>query len=158
MHTNVPLSRHTLSALWLSQRPLSETEAELVVPQMRPGVGRKLAPRECERITAKAGAAYQTHTRTDTAPAPRLEVMTMRKEIAQWNPSHWTDTKLRRFLKHVRRESVLAMSDLVGPYQAGLLGAELLARLYDLQNAALLAAAGVKTLGDGGSDDSQPKA
>ena len=150
------------------------------MPQMWAGVGRKLASRECERITAEAGAAYQNHYTTATAPAPRLAVMcmkradlgarapnprprrkrvpAMRKEITQWVPSRWTSRKLSRFLKHAIREAMLATTDLIGPYEGALIGAELLAKLKDIRSAALLRLAGVKTLGDGGADDSQSKA
>jgi len=78
----------------------------------------------------------------------------MRKEITQWAPSRWKSAKINRFMKHVRREAVLAMTGLVGPYDGALLGAELLALLNDLRSSALLRLAGVKTLGDGGADDS----
>jgi hypothetical protein len=75
----------------------------------------------------------------------------MRKEIAQWNPSHWSIRKLRIYTRDVRRHAILACTDLVGPYNGAVIGAELLGKLQEIRSSALLRAAGIKTLSDGGA-------
>ncbi len=117
---------------------------------MRTGVGRILRCYSVGGDCARAGTTPKARYGEQAAPAPRLEVRRMRKEIIQWAPSRWTSRKLSRFMKHVLREAVLATTDLVGPYEGALIGAEVLAQLKDIRSAALLRLAGVKTIGQGG--------
>lgn len=75
----------------------------------------------------------------------------MKREISQWNPSRWSMAKLRIYTRDVKRHAILSCTDILGPYDGALAGAELLARLQELRSAVLLRAAGIKTIGDGGA-------
>ncbi len=74
----------------------------------------------------------------------------MRKEITQWNPSHWTQQKARRFRNHVMDYTIASLTELLGDYNGTLAFAGLRGKLAGEESARRLADAGVKTIGQKG--------
>ena len=143
-----------------------------MVPQMRTGVGRILRCQGLGGEQARAGTTPKARYGEQAAPAPRLEVMrmkradlgarapnrrprrkrvpAMRKENTRWNPSHWTQQKARRFRNHAMDYTIESLRELLGDYNGTLAFAELRGKLADEESARHFADAGVKTLRQGG--------
>jgi len=69
------------------------------------------------------------------------------KEEARWYPAHWKEGRLASFLRHTYKQAKWACCDILGPHDGMILAAQLQAEQNDMKSAALLRAAGVKTIG-----------
>jgi hypothetical protein len=70
------------------------------------------------------------------------------KESAPWAPSRWSPEKVRRFVRHVKTAAVKEAKRFVGPYDAGVIGAEIIAQCDEIQSVACLRSLGAKLIGD----------
>ncbi len=72
----------------------------------------------------------------------------MSTESRRWAPSRWPCGRVQRTRRRVLRYSYFALSDLVGPYNAACMYAELTSSLASDVSAAALKARSITTIGD----------
>jgi hypothetical protein len=70
------------------------------------------------------------------------------RESGSWKPHKWTIRRQREYLKHALAAAYSELCTDVGPYNAGIINAEVCARVRDAHNADAIHAAGYLTLGD----------
>ena len=69
-------------------------------------------------------------------------------EEKNWRPSRWTEIAIRRRLKRIYRQALCDMELLIGPHNARIIYAELMATMKSEQSKVELHRRGYKTLGD----------
>ncbi len=72
----------------------------------------------------------------------------MTHESKRWNPSHWSEEKVRRYLNRVQRHTYCEMTLMIGPHLSAIEAAELRASIDARLSQAKLHSLGVQLLGD----------
>ena len=72
----------------------------------------------------------------------------MAKESLNWNPSRWSDHKVRLYTKHVLRHARHSAEEIYGPHNGRLVAAQMFAEIAGGHSRAMLHQRGVKTLGE----------
>jgi len=68
-------------------------------------------------------------------------------ESKQWRPSRWTENATRLRMRRVYKWALRGMYDMIGPYRADIIYAELMANMKSEQSRVELLRRGVKLLG-----------
>ena len=72
----------------------------------------------------------------------------MGKEEGNWKPSHWKPGKLARYLLHVKKQSMWAACQILGPHDGMVIAAMIQAQYNEQKSVAMLRQRGVRLIGD----------